>query len=239
VRDAYCARITNRWLLDQAYGSTVVDSVGTWNGTVGSGVSFATGAAVNNGTGIINLGNRTFGGSMSVAFWLQPAPNSASQQDISVFSFGSGNRAGWSNEITLAVTGYQNSGPWIVINSGSAIGSGLNSFNSIGAGPYGTMLPTNSTWVHFALTVNGDTGYSAAYINGAQVFTTNTTTNVPPVAPRTMLFGSSNWGTVRPYYTGAISDVQFAAGNALTAGDIANMFAGNGCPFPPPSPTRA
>ncbi len=222
--------MTNRWLLDS---SAVTDSTGTWNGTVSGGVTFTSGAAKFDGsTGYISLGTRTFGGAISIAFWFTVSTNSYSSV---VFSFGAGVST-YSNAIEFGSNGGSSlpgGGPWYLVTSGAGTGSGTNSWNNIY--PSGTYLPYDSSWIHFALTVNSVTGYSTAYINGAQVYTTNTLTSIPQTVARTLWLGRSTASSTS-YFAGSISDLQLAVGYALTAGDVANLYNGVGCPAPPPPP---
>jgi hypothetical protein len=221
-RDAYCGRLTNRWMLDNV---SAVDSVGTWSGTVMAGVTFTSGAASFDGsTGYISLGTRTFGGSLSIAFWFQQY---VSTQSNVLFSFGAGGGTAYTNEFTFVTNGggySPGSGPFIGYGTGSPV------FLNTLAGSYGTYFPIN-TWVHVAITVNS--GAVTLFINGAQAYSGTATV---PVAQRTMYIGRANYG-ITQFLNGAVSDVQFAAGYVFTAGDVANMYAGTGCPAPsPPSP---
>ena len=235
-RDAYCGRLTNRWKFDTAYGSTVVDSIGTWNGTVSGGVSFSSGAATFDGlTGYINLGTRTFGGAISIAFWFTVPTNAL---NAALVSFGQGAYTQYNNEIIFSSNGggtLPGTGPWYMISSGAGGESGTNDYNNMGAGVYGTSLPYNTSWIHFALTVNNLTGYSTAYINGVQAYTSNTHSSVPPVVARTMLIGRADYNTGN-FFNGSMADLQIATGYTLSGGDVANIYAGVGCPAPPPPP---
>jgi hypothetical protein len=221
-RDAFCGRLTNRWMLDNV---SVVDSVGTWSGTVMAGVTFTSGAASFDGsTGYINLGTRTFGGSLSVALWFQQYVNTLNNNVL--FSFGAGGGTAYTNEFAFVANGggsAPGSGPFIGYGTGSPV------FLNTLAGSYGTYFPIN-TWVHVALTVNSATSAVTLFINGAQAYSGTATV---PVAQRTMFIGRANYGTTQ-FLNGAVSDVQFAAGYVFTAGDVTNMYAGTGCPAPPP-----
>jgi hypothetical protein len=218
-RDAFCGRLTNRWMLDNV---SVVDSVGTWSGTVMAGVTFSSGAASFDGaTGYIRLGTRTFGGSFSVAFWFQQYVSTLSNV---IFSFGAGGGTAYTNEFAFLANGggsLPGTGPCIAYGSGTWL-------NTL-AGSYGTYFPIN-TWVHVAITVNSATSAVTLFVNGAQAYSGTATV---PVAARSMLIGAANYGTTQ-FLNGAVSNVQFAAGYVFTAGDVSNIFAGTGCPAPPP-----
>jgi hypothetical protein len=70
-----CPKVTNRWPLNSnwASGSTVIDSVGLWNGTAFGGFSYSadnTGAIALDGvSGYVGLGTHTFGGASACGGW--------------------------------------------------------------------------------------------------------------------------------------------------------------------------
>ena len=87
-----CAKLTNRWLLDgsaaSTAGSTVIDSIGGWNGVAYGGYSYSNGAInLDGNSGYVDLGSHYFGGAMSFAFW---GLMSSQQSYASFLDWGSG-----------------------------------------------------------------------------------------------------------------------------------------------------
>ena len=208
-----CSKLTNRWLLDgtstSASGTTVIDSVGNWNGVAYGSYNYS-GKAINfdGSSAYVNLGSRTFGGAMSFAFWGKVNKNATWSRFLDWGSGSPGNNImmmAQSDRNVLTVGVYNNAG------------STINVYSSY-------VVPLN-VWNHYVFTLD-DSGNFVVYLNGASLYSGQT--NAVSTATRThLVLGSSyQWNN---YLPGAIKDFQFALGTVFTAGEALYLY-NNVCP---------
>ena len=230
-----CSKLTNWWPLNSnwAHGSTVIDKLGAFNGTAFGGYSYSAahdGAIELDGsTAFVDLGtgsgsNLVFGGgSFSFAFWGRfDNANSPMQR---WFDWSNG-----PNQDTLMMTPTDYSGSVTYQIRGYNPQSTSGAVQSITAG----------TWNHYALTFEAtptqyywESSYGTVvlYLNGAAVFSTFSGIVSSDVARSQLLLGRSGTSS-DPYLQGALSDFMFSSTTALSALDVAHLYAGVGCPQP-------
>ena len=234
---AVCPYVTNRWLLNSsASGSTIVDSVGSWNGVAYGGFAFvpdstptSNGAiSLDGSSGYVQLGPNTFGGAMSWAFWAKfggPTCTSSHCSWMRFFDWGTQ----CSNNIFMTAIS-TDPGPMAIGIINAAGGCGTSYFN------YPNYAVQASVWTHFIITVDSSAN-GALYVNGSQVYSAPLNA-VPNYALRsTNYFGRSTYAQ-DPYLKAYLADFQFALGHAFSQVEAMYMFLFNNCyPPPPPPPT--
>jgi len=153
-------------------------------------------------------GGATFGGAFSIAFWalvssINPGP-------ARLFALGQPY-----NVQTLAMM--------------------ENNANSLEVAYWGSDLNYNfppaslKSWNHYAVTVDA-TGLFTVYVNGAAAGGTFSNGGAVPSVSRSLYLGKSTYPG-DPFLAGSIRDFQLAIGAVFSPTDVANLFAGNGCPL--------
>lgn len=95
-----------------------------------------------------------------------------------------------------------------------------------------TFLNTPLTpWTHYAVAVDAS-GTITSYANGTAAGGTFSNSAALPAVSRALYRKSTHPSD--PLFNGYIRDFQLALGSVFCATDVANLFAGNGCPQPPP-----
>ena len=232
-----CDKLADRFPLNPAFanGAAVLDAVGDWSGAM-YGAAFYTagpqpgmGAVSFNGSsgGYISLGTQpSIPGAISVAFWVY-APSS----------------------VDLTSMLYVTVGDFIIYSGDQSGTVYLRNWNGGASRTFATstpVAPTADAWTHLAVTQDAALNV-AIYKNGVLQMRVGMTSPMTTAAAPVFIGGGLNIDTCCDGYFGprevgtnmlggvAMSDVQFAlGGSVLSDYDVANLYAGNGCPAPPP-----
>ena len=212
-----CSKLTNRWLFDgtsaSTSGSTVIDSIGTLNGTASAGgYSYSNGAISFNGvSGNVDFGSLVFGGALSVAFW---AKLNTITNWVRFIDWANGS-PGDNIAFVTSYNGYLS----ILVSIGTNAAVLKTSSYTV----------TSGVWSHYAVTFDSS-GNFVVYVNGASVYSDSFGSAIPTTT-RTHLYLGKSWWSADPYLNGAMKDFQLAAGTTLSLYDVQYLYK-NVCPVP-------
>ena len=218
--EAGVARLWAYWAFDETGGTTAIDSTGNGrNGTLVNGPARTAGLFGNavdlSGTNqYVSLPSGVVNGltNFTIAGWVNL---DAASTWTRAFDFGSG------------TTKYM----FLTANAGSAVRFAITTSGTGGEQQIsGTAALPTSLWTHFAVTLNGGTG--TLYVNGVAVGSNPGMTLAPASLGATTqnYLGKSQYSD--PYLNGRVDDFRIYA-DALSASDVANLYAGQAPPIAP------
>ena len=203
------------------FNNDFTDAVGSNNGT-NHGASFTSfsrqGAAAANldgSTSYVDLGNSSalrIASGLSVQAWIYPITTGTATSSWAI-SMPYTDAAGWNSPWTGYGIGFQSGSPhfWININ-------GTDREFSAGS------MPLNA-WSHVALTFDGT--WTNAYINGVQVYSSNTYTgSIQYSGSPHLVIGARSVNSLAEYFQGYVDEAA-VWNTALSASDIQTLYRNN------------
>ncbi len=203
--------LVDYWQFDETSGSTAADSVGSWDGTLANGATWAAGKINNavslNGTSSSYVsfpsGFVSALTDYSIAGWFKLNSVSAWTR---IFDFGTG------TSVNMFLTPSAGSAIRFAITTGS--GSGEQRID-------GTSIPSTGVWHHFAVTLSGTVGI--LYVDGVEVGRNSNMTLEPSSLGNTTqnYIGKSQY-TADPYLNGLVDDLRIYD-YSLNASDVSSL----------------